>query len=161
MVKEKNSAGRVKKKGEDEEEGSGGYSRSWREERRADHTRRAQTSDCTPQPSKPSPTFAGTRNSPSRCNYPFLPLYFISLFIMGNLKNTQSKHNGLIESPVRPSPVPATITVCHSRYDFTHSICMLFFFWHGFSKKICIVKCTNISCVVLISVYIPVPTSLS
>lgn len=31
------------------------------------------------------PTCEGTRNSPSRCNYPLLPLYFISLFITGKL----------------------------------------------------------------------------
>lgn len=31
------------------------------------------------------PTCEGARNSPSRCNYPLLPLYFISLFITGKL----------------------------------------------------------------------------
>lgn len=116
----------------------------------------------TPQPSKPSPTFAGTWNSPSRCNYAFLPLYFISLFIMENLKNTQSKHNSLIEIPGRQSPGSnrALIVLFSCRYNFTHSIFTLFL-TQIFLRKFTYIRCTNISCVVLIGVYILVPTSLS
>lgn len=51
----------------------------------------------------PQPRLAPTHTSPGRCNYPFLPLYFISLFIMENFKNTPSKHNSIIEIPVYPS----------------------------------------------------------